>query len=120
MLNEDEIDESLRAHRARNSELLRVIQAKGVDLKKAFTVDHHFWAPNRQSATALGAELSARGYVVSAMNPVQTDARSTIWNVAVQMERSLAEAGDENTTEELVILAARFDSIYDGWGAAID
>jgi len=118
MLSDEEISEQLEGHAARNRELIRSIKSQGVDVDKRYLVEHHFWSPDSETATALGALLATHGYAITRMNPTQTDT-TFVWNVEAEINRSLAEASDAVTTEQLVRLAARFDSIYDGWGASI-
>ena len=116
-MTEQEIQESIRGHDTRNAELLRTLQDEGVALDVERSVDHHFWSSGQMSAALLGKELYASGYLILEMSPPQDN--SGWWNVEAGMKRTPNEAASHNLTETLVRLAARFDSVYDGWGTSI-
>jgi regulator of RNase E activity RraB len=119
MITETEIQDSIRGHEVRNAELLRTIQKKGLNLDTIYFVEHHFWSNKQSDAALLAKELYGRGYLVLVIAAVTADDGSRLWNVEAGRERTFTDAAGHGTTEELVRLAAKFDSIYDGWGVSI-
>lgn len=69
MKSESEVQTILAGHQSRNAELLRVLQGKSISLVEERLIEHHFWAPNRQSAAYLGQQLYASGFLVTALAP---------------------------------------------------
>ena len=54
------------------------------------------------------------------MIPAETKEGDDGWAVVGEMEMTLEAAADPATSEELIQLAAAFDSRYEGWGAELD
>lgn len=118
MLSEEEIEDSISKNNQRNKELLLLISSKSVDLSQGRTIDHHFWSFDESDANSLSRELNDGGFLIISVNEMEDDGEKT-WNVEVQREYSPSEAGSKETTGKLVRTAAKFDSIYDGWGTKI-
>jgi regulator of RNase E activity RraB len=112
------IQESIAGHASRNAALLEDLRRRGVDVGRPHSVEHHFWAGNQKSAALLAKRLYELGYLILVISPADEDG-SKVWNVEAGIQRTLADAGSERVTEELVRLAAQFDAIYDGWGASV-
>jgi regulator of RNase E activity RraB len=118
-MTESEIRAIIRGHEKRNAELLRSLRLKGVALNEARPVEHHFWANSQGDAALLARELYDRGYLVLAISPVTTVDGAGMWNVEAGVEQTPSVAASRDVTEELSRLAARSDSVYDGWGTSI-
>jgi regulator of RNase E activity RraB len=116
---EVEIRNSISGHNARNAELLRHIQEKGVAIGEIRSIEHQFYAQGQKNAALLARELYNRGYLVLVLAPPGAEDDSDYWNVEVGIQRTPAEAASHSVTEELVRLAAKFDADYDGWGTLI-
>lgn len=113
-----DIQESIAGHTARNAALLADLRLRGVDLSRPQSVEHHFWAASQKSAAFLAKRLYELGYLILVISPTDEQG-SKVWNVEAGIQRTLADAGSEAVTEDLVRLAAQFDAIYDGWGANV-
>jgi hypothetical protein len=59
MLDSAAIREAVEGNSLRNSELLAVLQAKGVPLDMKQKIDFHFWAWHEADAHQLSGDLSA-------------------------------------------------------------
>ncbi len=119
MTSEADIEASIEGHAARNMELLKLLREKGVSVNESRSVDHHFWANSQEDAALLAKRLYERGYLVLAINPLEDGNGPKLWNVEARMERTPAEAASPALTEELVRLAAEYDSSHDGWGTEV-
>ena len=115
-MEENGILESIRGHEARNAALLEKLTENGVTLEEARPVDHHFWAPDQNSAALLAKALYERQYLVTAIGPAHEEGQAEVWDVSTQITRSPREAASSSLSEELVRLAAEFGATYDGWG----
>ena len=98
---------------------MKLLREKGVSVNKSRSVEHHCWASDQENAALLAKSLYARGYLVLAICPPEDENGSKLWNVEARIERTPAEAASPALTEELVRLAAEYDSSYDGWGTLI-
>jgi len=63
-MTEQELQRIIRGHEARNKELLRLIQSKGVNIHQTHFCEHHFWSPNQERAALLARELYSLGLLV--------------------------------------------------------
>jgi regulator of RNase E activity RraB len=81
-------------------------------------VDYHFWSFEQRDAAMLGRQLYREGYLILSISAVEQDG-DKVWSVEAQMEHSPEVAANSKQTEELTHLAAKFHSIYDGWGTKI-
>lgn len=116
---EEEIQNSISENDVRNTELLNDLSSKGVSVKNNYPIEHHFWAGGQLNAALFAKELYERGYLILVISPVESDDGSNWWNVEAEIKRTIADAASHQVTEELVRLAAQFDSVYDGWGTSL-
>ena len=113
------IEEAILGHEGRNEALRLVFQEKRVDLSEARSVECHFWAPGRESAAALAAGLSDRGFKILVQVPGARKADSDRWNVEAEIRQSIDLTMRREFIEELVRLAYSHNSTFDGWGTLI-
>lgn len=119
-MTEAEIQKAISDHERRNAELMRLLESKGSNPLSTYRTEHHFWAYTHDDAVSLAQELYKRGYLLLALASGIDETRGTkYWNVEASFERTLADAASRAVTEELVRLAARFSSEYDGWGVSV-
>jgi regulator of RNase E activity RraB len=114
-----EIKRTIREHNERNAALLREMTSKGIAIDREFSIEHHFWSGTQMKAAKLAQELYKRDFLVIAISRVNADNGSEWWNVEAVKGRKIEDIVRSQITEELVRLAADYDSIYDGWGASI-
>src|SRR5260370_12785896 len=119
-MTEQGLQESIRRHEERNKELLQLIRSKGVSVEDTHFCEHHFWASTQRGADLLAKELYSRGFLVLVISRVDTDDGSELWTVEAGIDQPPAAAASPSITEDLSLLAHRFDSEYDGWGTSID
>ena len=119
MITEAEIQKSMAGHDARNIELLKHLQEEGVALGVPRPVEHHFFASNQRNAALLAKELYERGYLILVLSPPVAEDDSGSWNLEAGIQRTPDEAASHDVTEELVRLAAKYDTHYDGWGTLL-
>jgi hypothetical protein len=118
MLTEDEMQANIQAQVDRGRDLLETMRSKGVPVDSPQALEHVFWSAVQRDGALLGRELASFGYLIVALKPHEGDDGSQFWNLVVERERTPIEAASRDLAELLVRLAARFDSIYDGWGRA--
>ena len=116
---EEEIRENIQGHIARNAEIASQLRQRGTALDQMQSIDHHFWAKVHEDAILLAQQLYERGYLIQVISPTNMEDGSTWWNVEASLSRTLSDVTGQETTEALVRLAARFESIYDGWGTSL-
>lgn len=110
------LEDIVIGHIARNQELCKLIESKGVELADVRAIDLHFWADDESAAHQLAKALQDRGYTV-AFNPTEDD---DTWSVEAQVHASVLEIIDVAMIQELAELAMSKNSEYDGWGTSID
>jgi hypothetical protein len=115
-MSEQEIQETIQNHLARNKELKKLLVSKGVDLEVKRTIDLHFWAFGEVAARNLEVALETAGYSVSVAKPSERD--SSLWNVESQVSTSPLEVTTPFFIERLVRLAAENQAEFDGWGTS--
>lgn len=120
MLKEDQIRESLDEHIRRNWEILKYLKGRGMELRSALLTEHHFMTKRQLEAGKLAILLEQKGFNIIEITPAETKEGDDGWAVVGEMEMTLEAAADPATIEELVQLAATFDSRYEGWGAELD
>jgi hypothetical protein len=103
-------------HVARNRELCKVIENKGADLATVRPIDLHFWSDGELAAHRLADALRERGWTRIELDPTE---EAGVWNVEVQIERSVLEVVDHGFTVELAQLAIENQSEFDGWGTSV-
>ena len=115
-VDDSDIQRQLSGHATRNAELLERILDAGHSLDQRRSVEHHFWASGQHNAAMLARELYELGYLILVIAPA---GNSETWNVEAGITRTFSETGSAAITEQLVMLASRFQAVYDGWGASI-
>jgi regulator of RNase E activity RraB len=91
-----------------------------VDLNAPRSIEHHFWAKTQRDAALLANELYKRGYLLLVLAPAARREDSVYtWNVEAGFRQSAEDAGSDDVSRELVLLAGSFNSRYDGWGTTI-
>ncbi len=106
-------DELVKEHRSRSEAVLQILKEDGVDVSQLRMVDVFFWCLNRVKARALAAELQEGGYGGVVVGQSTTDQK---WGVQASREMQPAEVASDGFTEEMILLAERHRSEYDGWG----
>jgi regulator of RNase E activity RraB len=112
-----EIEEAIQKHRARNSELLKLIESKGADPAVPRPIDLHFWASNEAAARKFSEALEERGYSPVSIN--RSVDESSLWNVEAKIQASPFSVAVPFFVETLVRLASEYDGEFDGWGTSI-
>ncbi len=118
-MSEKEIIESILGHDARNTELLKSLDKKGLDLYKERSIEHHFWAWSQRDAVILAKELYDLGYLLLMLAPAEIEDDHSRWNIEARIHTSPAHAANHDLSEKLVRLSAKHNCVYDGWGARI-
>jgi len=118
MLSETEIKNGIEGNQRRNYALLSVLSKKGIELDAIRLIDYHFWSFDRRDAAMLARELYRHDYLILSIAPVEQDGEKS-WSIEAQMEHCPQDAASLDRTKTLSYLAAKFDSIYDGWGTKI-
>jgi regulator of ribonuclease activity B len=111
-----DLESVVAGHVARNRELCKVIEGKGADLAAVRPIDLHFWADGEVAAHRLAGALRGRGWSRVELDPTEDEG---VWNVEVQIDRSVLEVVDLGFTEELAKLAMDNQSEFDGWGTSV-
>jgi hypothetical protein len=102
----------------RNVELLKTVAESGVALEQDRPIDCFFWSATEDGAKSLADELRLLGYRDVAMSPPND--RTDLWSVQGQTTISPAAITNPVTVRELVEMAARHSSDFDGWGTEIE
>jgi hypothetical protein len=103
-------------HAARNIELCKLLESKGVDLRVERLIDLHFWAHSELAAEQLAMALGERGWSEIRRNEKNDPG---IWNVEVQIRSSVLAVVDPLVTAELAKLAISNHGEFDGWGTSV-
>ena len=104
---------SVAAHEARNRVLVARLLAKGESLTDVRARDLFFYAPTPESGSALARDLQQLGLTAVTVRP--TPDHST-WCVKGVLESSVEHLTSAAFTAQLVCVASRCRSEYDGWG----
>jgi len=115
MVNDSEVKERIEHHLIRNKELLRVIQRKGFCIDDARLIECHFWSPSETEAENLSTELRKRSFTQLRLN----ESDGGVWNLEMTVRQSASSTASKEFTTEMTMTAARFDSVYDGWGTLL-
>lgn len=118
-MTEQQIQESIEAHQARNAELKQLLVNRGVDLRIPRAIDCHFWAGSMREARALAHALRSRGFSIVAQRRAATMDSAFPWNVEAQVVQSVDLTVRREFSDDLVRLAHVYNSVYDGWGTSI-
>lgn len=118
-MTEDEILESIAGHRQRNTQLRQVLSDKQVNLSEQRPTEVHFWAWSERDAAVLAQELYKKGFLVKHISPSPEPGDEKLWSIEAGAQVIPEEILGDEFTEGMVRLAARFDSVYDGWGTSV-
>jgi regulator of RNase E activity RraB len=110
-----DFDEQVRAHHARNRELVELIRREGGDLDVQRTIDLHFWAPDEPSADELSVALQDLGSSEVAVDPADPSS----WSVETLFLGAITQIVAESMVERLVALAIEHGCVFDGWGTEL-
>ena len=108
---------SVAGHEARNQELIARLLEKGESLIDVRTCDLFFCAPTRELAAALARDLQQIG--LRTVTVMQPGSQRSTWSVQCVLESSVQHVASAGFTVELVQVAARHGSEYDGWGTEL-
>ncbi len=86
-LSEPDIQEAVERHAARNRDLKKLIENKGVGLVGRRSIDLHFWAFGEEAANKLALALQTEGFSTISKKASASD--STLWSVETQLEATL-------------------------------
>ncbi len=106
-------EELVKEHSSRSEAVLRILKEDGVDVSQLRSVDVYFWCLNRAKARALADELQEGGYGGVVVGQSTTDQK---WGVQASREMRPAELASEGFTKEMILLAEKHRSEYDGRG----
>jgi regulator of RNase E activity RraB len=120
MLKDEQIQHSIDEHLKRNWEILKCLRERGIELRSALLTEHHFMTSRQLEAGKLAMALDQKGFNILEMTPAETKDGQEAWAIVGEVEMTLEAAADPATTEELIKLAATFDSKYEGWGAEVE
>lgn len=120
MLEEEQIKNSIDEHIRRNWEILKYLKGRGMELRSALLTEHHFMTKRQLEAGKLAILLEQKGFNIIEITPAETKEGDDGWAVVGEMEMTLEAAADPATTEDLIQLAATYDSNYEGWGAELE
>ena len=113
-------DETVNGHSARNADLVRKLKDRGVDLETPRSIEHHFWSKTQRDAALLSNDLYKRGFLLLVLAPAaRKEGSEYTWNVEAGFKETVQHAASDDVVRDLVDLAARFNSRYDGWGTSI-
>ena len=118
-MTEDQILESIAGHRQRNIQLRQALSDKKVNLSEQRPTDVHFYAWSQSDAAVLARELFKKGFLVKVLSPSPEPGDEELWNIEAGAQVVPEEILGDEFTEGMVRLAARFDSVYDGWGTSV-
>lgn len=118
-MSDTEIQALMKKHEERNMTLIEQLRARGVNLEETRSIELHFWASTRQDAAFLARALYEKGYLVLALAPSNAESKKQQWNVEVGIRQSIKQTVRKELVEELVRLADRHSSEFDGWGTSL-
>jgi hypothetical protein len=108
---------SVAGHEARNRELVARLLAMGESLTDVRACDLFFYAPTRDMASALAQDLQQLGVVT--LTVMQSESGPRAWSVQGVLETSVQHVASAPFTVELLHVATRHGSEYDGWGTQL-
>jgi hypothetical protein len=117
-MDENQIQEAIVGHQARNVSLKQLLVEKGVDLKEPRPIDCHFYAKSQRDAEALAKALQTRGFKVL-VNRQSAGRESHLWNIEAEVVQSVDLTTRREFIDELVRLANANNSEHDGWGTSV-
>ena len=134
-MNVEQIQAAVAWHYRTNLELVKRIQAQGGSLEDVLEMDMHFESATQQDSENLMVSLGALGVynLRAGRNKSPLAERFAkigkffrpnalpvcAWGVDGQIETSVNRMIDHNFLEQLVRLAARYNSTFEGWGTPV-
>jgi regulator of RNase E activity RraB len=118
MLDETTILETIDGNMRRNAELLDVLREKGIALDVSRKIEFHYWAWSESDAAKLKEALIQAEVVVKEVAAIKGE-NENLWSATAEVKTTPALAASLEQTRTNVMLAAKFDCIYDGWGTRI-
>jgi hypothetical protein len=134
-MNLEHIQAAVAWHYRTNLELVKRIQAHGGSLEDVREMDMHFESVTQKDAEMLVVSLEALGVynlrVARNKSPLAERFAKfgrlfrpnavpvCAWGVDGQIETSVNRMIDHNFLEQLIRLAARYNSTFEGWGMAV-
>ena len=118
MLDEAAIQESIEGNSRRNTELISVLRERGVVLDTSRKIEFHFWAKSQSDAAKLKQALVQNGATVKDIIFVEED-NNDLWSVTAEMNIAPVLAASLERTKINVVLAAKFDCVYDVLGTCL-
>jgi hypothetical protein len=113
---ESAIQKTVEEHDGRNAILMTLLESNGITLHEPCTLDLFFYANDPNKAEALVRELNGKKYPALVIGPKIGNSALKKWTVKAGIQCSPAEAASRRMTEDLVRMAAKWDSEFDGWG----
>lgn len=117
-MDEDQIQEAIAGHQARNLSLKQLLVERGVDLKEPRPIECHFYSRSERDAQALAEALRSRGFEIL-VNQKSVGPTSDLWNIEAAIVQSVDLTTRREFIDELVRLANTYDSEHDGWGTSV-
>ena len=108
---------SIAGHEARNRELIARLLESGESLIDVRVCDLFFCAPTRELASTLARDLQEIG--LRTITVMQPGPRESTWLVQCELESSVQHVASAGFTIEMVQVAGRHGSEYDGWGTEL-
>ena len=118
MLDGTTVQEAIDGNMRRNAELLALLREKGVALNVSRKVEFHYWAWSESSAAKLKEVLIQAGAAVKEITAIEGE-QENMWSATAEVMTTPALAASLEQTRTNVMLAAKFDCVYDGWGTRI-
>lgn len=118
MLDETTIREAIDGNTRRNAELLDVLREKGIALDVSRKIEFHYWAWSESDAAKLKEVLIQAGAAVKEITAIEGE-QENMWSATAEVMATPALAASLEQTRANVMLAAKFNCVYDGWGTRI-
>ena len=117
-MDENQVLRQIAAQRARNQGLLKALAGHGVALDEPRSTDHHFHVKTSSRVKSLSAGLLRFGFE----NLHHHKTGALLWqshSVEAKFTGSPNLISGDRFVEDIVRLAARHESTYDGWGTSL-
>lgn len=117
-MDENQIQDAIAGHQARNVSLKKLLVEKGINLKEPRPIECHFYAKSKRDAEALAQALQSRGFKIL-VNQKSSGPTPDLWNIEAEVVQSVDLTTRREFIDELVRLANVYDSEHDGWGTNV-
>ena len=118
-MDNDKLQQSVRAHEARNATLTTLFVEKNVDMREPRDIDLHFWVSGEASAAALAESLSHLGFEIPVRRPAPDREHLDLWNVEARVRQSIDLTTRREFITDMVRLADSHGAVFDGWGTLL-